>query len=56
MQGKCAGPKWLKVDSKHKSRRWGNLHVGGHDMVRRVDPDVVQEVLRLMRDKEWDHN
>ena len=35
---------------KHKLRRWGQLHVGGHDMVRRVGRN--REV--LICDKECD--
>ena len=37
MQGECEGPKWLKENSKHKLGRWNKTHLGGHDMVRRVD-------------------
>ena len=37
MQGQCEGPKWLREDSKHKLGRCGKSHVGGHDMMRRVD-------------------
>ena len=37
IKGTCAGPKWLTKGSKLKFRRWGKLHLGGHDIVRRVD-------------------
>ena len=36
-QGKRTGPKWLTERSKHKLTRWRKLHVGGLNMVRRVD-------------------
>ena len=32
-QGKCAGPKYLVK----KGGRWRKVHMGGHDMMRRVD-------------------
>ena len=37
MQGKSEGPKWLREDSKPELARSGTSHLGGHDMVRRVD-------------------
>ena len=36
-KGRCAGPQCLTVDSKHQLGRWGKSHLGGQDMVRRVD-------------------
>ena len=37
MQGTCAGPNCLVKYSKRKLGRMNTLHMGGHDMVRRVD-------------------
>ena len=37
MPGTCKGPRWLGENAKHKLGRWGTSHLGGHDMVRRVD-------------------
>ena len=47
MQGKCEGPRWLEQDSKHKLKRLRRAHLGGHDMVRKMDPgkhDMVRKV------------
>ena len=34
-----SGPRWLEKDFNPKLKRWGKVHLGGHDVVRRVDPD-----------------
>ena len=39
MPGTSEGPRWLEKDSNHKLKRWGMARLGGHGMVRRVDPN-----------------
>ena len=61
IQGKCEGPKLLQEDSKHNLGRWSKSHLGGHDMVRRVDRNGETQILgaesvRVMRGKDCDHN
>ena len=39
MPGTCDGPRWPEKDSNHKMKTWGKAQLGGHDMVKRVDPN-----------------
>ena len=54
MPGKCIGPKYL---TEILGRR-GKRHVGGHDLVRRVDRQgevlIWYRNARVMRDRTWD--
>ena len=61
MPGKCEGPRWLGNDSNHKLQRWSDRHLGGQDMVRRVDQNVrglrvVQLGVRAMHGAAWSRN
>ena len=48
MPGTCTGPKKLSESLE----TWGRRHLGGHDLVRRIDrqeknSDMVQKVFRI---------
>ena len=48
MQGKCERPRWMEVEFNHMLNRRGKAHLGGHDTVRRVDPNgPVQKMFGL---------
>ena len=47
IQGKCTGPKYLSTNMG----KWRKRHLGGHDMIRRMDrgrsPEMLQKMLGL---------